>query len=317
VVERAERGCDEPARAVQWIERTVPDRRQALRDRVAELLAHPNEGSVGEVDASQRAKASYAAFVESESAGSLCHECIVAVSVRLRGDRGRGRPRGESIVHDRLTIAVMSLAERLENVGIDVSGVLSPDGVADFLDRAFRDAARPHGMRSPWPVASELNWGSFRTDGLLHSTYWIAEWPRSDVSSEFLLPLLHDTGGRRTITLVMEPLGASRASRRAEHARTSARADSEIRRRHGFSQSARVTRQQDAVIRREEELASGHAGFRFSGYVTVTAEDAAELERSCVRIEQAAALARLELRRLFGSQGSAFCCTLPVGRGCQ
>jgi hypothetical protein len=114
----------------------------------------------------------------------------------------------------------------------------------------------------------------------------------------------------------MEPVNPSRATKRAEHARTSARADSEIRLRHGFSQTARASRQHDAVIRREEELASGHAAYRFSGYVTVSAPDATALERSCARVEQAAALARLELRRLFGSQAEAFCCTLPVGRGC-
>ena len=303
---------------VQWIERTVPDRRQALRDRVASLL---DETAVDASDgAAVRARASYAALVEAESAGAICHESIVAVSVGANaGRRALAAVGGAGPSTDgpaRLAETLTSLEARLSSVGYRVSGALSPSGIAGYLDRTFRDdGALVYGDR-PWPIATESHWGSFRTDALLHSTYWIAEWPRSDVSCEFLLPLLHDSGGRRTITVVMEPVSASRATRRAEHARTSARADSEIRRRHGFSQTARTSRQHDAVIRREEELASGHAAYRFSGYVTVSAPDAAALERSCARVEQAAALARLELRRLFGSQDAAFCCTLPVGRGC-
>jgi hypothetical protein len=303
---------------VQWIERTVPDRRQALRDRVASLLDETTTAAID--DASVRARASYAALVESESVAAIRHESIVAVSVAASAGR-RVLPAIARIGQSadgaaRLAETLASLEERLSSVGYQVSGALSPSGIAGYLDRTFRDSGAPIHADRPWPIASESHWGSFRTDALLHSTYWVAEWPRSDVSCEFLLPLLHDSGGRRTITVVMEPVSASRATRRAEHARTSARADSEIRRRHGFSQTARASRQHDAVIRREEELASGHAAYRFSGYVTVSATDSAALERSCARVEQAAALARLELRRLFGSQDAAFCCTLPVGRGC-
>jgi hypothetical protein len=306
-----------PAR-VQWIERTVPDRRQALRDRVAALLASADTATID--DAGAKSRASYAALVEAESVSALCHETIVAVSVRSHSRRRAGFAAAVTGQHlqaaERLVETLGSLEERLSSVGYAVSGALSATGIAGYLDRTFRDGGAPVHADRPWPIASESHWAAFRTDALLHSTYWIAEWPRSDVSSAFLLPLLQDSGGRRTITVVMEPVNPSRATKRAEHARTSARADSEIRLRHGFSQTARASRQHDAVIRREEELASGHAAYRFSGYVTVSAPDATALERSCARVEQAAALARLELRRLFGSQAEAFCCTLPVGRGC-
>jgi hypothetical protein len=78
-----------------------------------------------------------------------------------------------------------------------------------------------------------------------------------------------------------------------------------------------LQREQDAVERREQELAAGHASYRFSGYVTVTAGDRSGLADACCSVEQAAALARLELLLLYGSQAEAFCCTLPTGRGCQ
>ena len=47
-------------------------------------------------------------------------------------------------------------------------------------------ATRPHA----WPMRAEEHWGYYRTDGAVHATYWIAEWPRIDVGAAFLSPLL-------------------------------------------------------------------------------------------------------------------------------
>jgi hypothetical protein len=66
---------------------------------------------------------------------------------------------------------------------------------------------------------------------------------------------------------------------------------------------------------RDVELADGHAQFRFSGYVGVTADSEAELVAACAVVEQSAGQARLELRRLYGQQDAALLCLLPLGRG--
>ena len=83
----------------------------------------------------------------------------------------------------------------------------------------------------------------------------------------------------------------------------------------GFIETARGRRQTEAVARREEELADGHAAVRFAGYVTVSARSAEELDRHCSEIEHAAQMARLELLRLYGQQEEAFTYTLPLCRG--
>jgi hypothetical protein len=62
-------------------------------------------------------------------------------------------------------------------------------------------------------------------------------------------------------------------------------------------------------------LAEGHAQFRFTGYVTVTAGTRDELDRARAGVEQAAGQARIELRLLYGEQAVAFACSLPLGRG--
>jgi hypothetical protein len=158
-------------------------------------------------------------------------------------------------------------------------------------------------------------WGCVRTDGTWHTTYWIAEWPRTDVAADFLGPLLLASDVRRSVSVVMEPVGPLRAARRIEQARTADIADAELRRRGGFLATARRRREEDVLVQREGELADGHASFRFSGYVTVSAPEIDTLEEACGRVEQVAAQAGLELRRCYGDQAVAFTCTLPFGRG--
>jgi hypothetical protein len=87
------------------------------------------------------------------------------------------------------------------------------------------------------------------------------------------------------------------------------------RQRQGFMTTARLRRRQQAASRREEELADGHAEFRFAGYVSGYERSVEALERSTPSIEHAGALARLELRRLWGEQDAGFANTLPICRG--
>lgn len=163
-------------------------------------------------------------------------------------------------------------------------------------------------------MATDEAWSALRSDDTWHATYWISEWPRVEVNPDFLTPLLL-CDGRRTVSVVMAPVPGDRAAREVRAARAADVADEELRSRAGFLPTARRSREAEGVIRREAELADGHADYRFSGYVTVTADDRAALEAGCVETEQAAQTAHLELRRLFGRQAEAFTWTLPLARG--
>ena len=163
-------------------------------------------------------------------------------------------------------------------------------------------------------MATEAGWETVRTDGAWHATYWVAEWPRVDVQPDFLGPLLF-APLRRTLSMVMEPVDPARAARQVAQARTAGMADGELRRRNGFLTSARHSRERQSVDERDVELADGHAQFRFSGYLGVTADSPAELVAACAALEQSAGQARLEVRRLYGQQDAALLCLLPLGRG--
>ena len=113
----------------------------------------------------------------------------------------------------------------------------------------------------------------------------------------------------------MEPLGPDTAARKVEASRTADLADAELRRRGGFVSTARHKRESEVLARRESELADGHASFRYSGYVTVSAPGEDELVAACDAVQHAAGQSRLALRRLYGDQASAYTCTLPFCRG--
>ncbi len=303
---------------LQWVAATIPDDGRAATRYVEEsAVLQPGD----------RAADSYAALLDLAGGAACRHEVLVALQIRVVGAAARavraagGGVRGATAVLGR---ELLSLRRLLADADVTVDGVLGPGQLANALRRASdpRPAGAP-GRREidarstdpwPWPMALEAAWSRLRTDATWHATYWVAEWPRVDVGPDFLGPLLLGAT-RRTVAVVMEPISPTRATRQVEQARTADLADSELRRRGGFLATARRAREADVVARREEELAEGHGSFRFSGYVTVSAGSVEELETACEATEHAAGQARLELRRLFGDQESAFTCTLPLARG--
>jgi hypothetical protein len=257
--------------------------------------------------------AHYGRLLEEASANLWAHEVHVAVSVR-RGGAGRLSPPDPAVL---LREQLSALDERLRGAGLVPGPALSPLSLASFVRRSFDVTPLVLPSPWPWPMGVHDGWSRLRTDASWHATYWIAEWPRCEVGGGFLLPMLLEPGLRRVVSMTLAPLRALTAVRRAERERTEGTADAEMRQRHGFAVTARAVREQESRQQQEVELADGHAGYRYSGYVTVTEADQDELERACGRLEQSAALAQLELRRLYGAQEEGYCCTLPAGRGCR
>ena len=198
---------------------------------------------------------------------------------------------------------------------VEVEAVLSSDDLARQLLRTYEPRADLLASTAdPWPMAMEEGWDRLRVDGLWHATFWVAEWPRTDVRSDFLAPLLLGSS-RAVLAVVMEPLGAEEAARKVEASRTADLADAELRRRGGFVSTARRTHESDVLARREAELADGHASFRYAGFLTVSAPTEEALSTACDTVQHAAGQCRLALRRLYGQQAMAYTFTLPLCRG--
>ncbi len=296
-----------PVRRVQWLERTVPGD--------AGALARHAEGAA-RVPPGHPALESYRGLVAEAGPLGQDHECFVSLTVRP-ARRGAG---ADAVLLRELRL----LHGQLRSADVDVDRVLAPRELGALIRTAFDPWSRPQSVHAgasgplptrAWPSAAVESWASWRTDATWHATFWVAEWPRTEVGPDFLAPLLLHQHAQRTLSLVMAPLPPSLGVREAESARTAQAADEQLRARAGFLTTARRRREAEGVLRREADLSDGHAAYRYSGYVTVTARSAEELDTACGELLQSAHQCRLELRRLYGCQGAAFLWALPFGRG--
>lgn len=313
---------------LQWIERVVPDTMRRVAPPPAPLtnvFPAPDgvAGRSGDAVGYEAACASYDALLAAEGGTAWRHDVHLALTVRAdRAARAvKAAGGGDAGACAVLLREVAALRRRLTDASVDVGGVLDPVDVAALVRAIYQpDTAVPSAASSssevwPWPMGAWPEWARLRADAGWLATFWVAEWPRIDVGPDFLAPFVLPSDVRRTLSVVMEPLGPLAAARKAEQARTADIADAEIRRRGGFLATARRRREEEVAVRRELELADGHAQYRFSGYVTIRADDPDALEDACRRTEQSAGRAAIELRRCYGDQLNAFLCTLPLGRG--
>lgn len=307
-----------PIRRIQWIERTAP----AQGDELARWLHTARDPSLAA--RGTPVVESYLELISQSTQVTHDHEILLAVQLDTARLEGRSELVAEQIVEQ-----VAQLVRGLEVAEIKVLGALSGGQLVRVLRTAFDPYARaelaaadalaggerPLSEHAAGPLGAVETWDRYRCDGALHTTYWISGWPRIDVSPMFMDALLADSGAVRTVAVTFEPVAPERSAREVEAAITRDRADSELRRRFGQSETARQRQAQEAAARREAELAAGHGEVRFSGFVTVSGRDEAELRRACAEIHRHAARARIELRRMYGQQAEAFSFTLPLARG--
>jgi hypothetical protein len=289
-----------PVHRVQWVAASFPDDGEGLRSYV------DAERAPG---ASSACIASYEALLHDMDSHTCAHDVVLALQVRLT--------RSVEVGCATLAREMGSLVRQLGDADLEVEAVLSADDLATQLLRTYEPHASSLGATPPldhWPMALEESWSQVRVDGMVHATFWVAEWPRIEVRSDFLAPILLGSA-RSTLAVVMEPLGPDTAVRKVEASRTADLADAELRRRGGFVSTARHARESEVLARREAELAEGHASFRYSGFVTVSAASEEDLSVACDIVQHAASQSRLALRRLYGDQASAYTCTLPLCRG--
>jgi Putative type VII ESX secretion system translocon, EccE len=306
-------------RRLQWVERTAPSQ----GDELARWLATERDPAVPLRGTSMID--SYLDLISSTTKVSQDHEILVAIEV----DAHRVRERGPTAARTSLLEQTERIARGLEAAEVRVLGALGPGQVARALRTAFDPYARAElaaleafdpahdavTEAGAWPIGADEAWEHYRTDGAFHATYWIGSWPRVDVSPMFMDALLGGSDVVRTVAVTFEPLSIERSTREVEAAITRDRADRDLRRRFGQSETARQRQVQEAAVRRESELAAGHGEVRLAGFVTLTGRDLEDLGRACSLVHEHAARARLELHRMYGQQADAFTFTLPLCRG--
>jgi hypothetical protein len=268
-------------------------------------------------------------LLEEAAPVSQVHETHLAVQISGSSAPVRRLGGGDQAACTVLARELGDLTTRLADAEIHVDGVLSPQRLARVIrlayDPAHRLALAHEGMRrgeepgidpvDAWPMATHDLWSTLRTESAHHRTYWVREWPRTEVGPDWLAPLLLRCRRHLRVAVTMEPVAADSADRAIRTALTEDDTNQRLRERAGWRTSARKHRETDNVLRREQELADGWIPYRYSAYLTVTAPTADELEDACAEVEQQAVHARLVLRRMVGEQAEAFTLTLPLCRG--
>jgi hypothetical protein len=240
------------------------------------------------------------------------------IALAVRAPRGRGAPSAADLAL--VARHLDAFASSATAAGLRINGWLDRDGLARVMRAGYDPAAT--GRAEEGPVSFDAapgvreSWRSLATAGAVHATYWVSQWPRAEVHPAFLQPLLLGEAAARTVTMIAEPLPTGKALREIRRAKVEHASDAAQRARIGQVEDESTRAEIADLERREAELVAGHGDLRYTGLVTVSAQDEAELAQRCAGLETAAAQAMCEVRLLVGQQGVAhLAACLPLARG--
>ncbi|MFD9925785.1 SCO6880 family protein [[Kitasatospora] papulosa] len=304
---------------VQVLERTVPDSGDTLTRHWTQN-GRPETPVAGQI---------YSELVSSAGPAAAPHETYLAISLdlkaakRLIAQAGGGLP-GAFTVMEQTTA---SLAQAARNAGLMVTGWLSAREIAAVIRTAYdpkalaalqqwsetgRAEAEP---AAAGPVVQFEEYDRLATDSARHATYWVENWPRTEMGAGFLHGIMFTAGVRRSLSLIYAPQGLESALRDVQRRKAAIIADANERARRGQVDSEEDSVEYADVKTRERQLIAGHADVALTGLVTVTAETDALLDAACAQIETAAVTAGVDLRRLNYQQPDAFAvAALPLAR---
>ncbi|MFF5837786.1 SCO6880 family protein [[Kitasatospora] papulosa] len=304
---------------VQVLERTVPDSGDTLTRHWTQN-GRPETPVAGQI---------YSELVSSAGPAAAPHETYLAISLdlkaakRLIAQAGGGLP-GAFTVMEQTTA---SLAQAARNAGLMVTGWLSAREIAAVIRTAYDPKALA--ALQQWsetgraetepaaagPVVQFEEYDRLATDSARHATYWVENWPRTEMGAGFLHGIMFTAGVRRSLSLIYAPQGLESALRDVQRRKAAIIADANERARRGQVDSEEDSVEYADVKTRERQLIAGHADVALTGLVTVTAETDALLDAACAQIETAAVTAGVDLRRLNYQQPDAFTvAALPLAR---
>ncbi|MEU1528097.1 SCO6880 family protein [Streptomyces fagopyri] len=304
---------------VQVLERTVPDSGDTLT-RHWTHNGQPQAPVAGQI---------YSELVASAGPAAAPHETYLAISLDLKAARrlisqaGGGLP-GAFTVMEQTTA---SIAQAARNAGLQVTGWLTSREIAAVIRTAYDPKAL--GALQQWsetgraeadpaaagPVVQFEEYDRLATDSARHATYWVENWPRTEMGAGFLHGIMFTAGVRRSLSLIYVPQGLESALRDVQRKKAAIIADANERARRGQVDSEEDSVEYADVKQRERQLIAGHADVALTGLVTVTAETDALLDAACAQIETHAVTSGVDLRRLNYQQPDAFTLTaLPLAR---
>jgi hypothetical protein len=178
--------------------------------------------------------------------------------------------------------------------------------------QALLEAADGEGLSwgEAGPAAAQEAWDHYRHDSGVSITWGMSEAPRGEVLSSVLTGLVapHYDIARKRVTLLYRPHDPGTAARLVERDRKDARFKIA-----GANAAARDAIAVAAADQSAKEEAKGAGVVRFAMLVTATVRSIDDLKTAAAAIDNLAPPARVQLRRMYGAQASAFAAALPLG----
>jgi hypothetical protein len=207
----------------------------------------------------------------------------------------------------------VSLEQWLDADGLDATLAAASDPVSSAVRRQRESGGRRAAQQNMPMMGVDEGWSYLRVDESWHHTYWVAEWPRTEVRTGFLEPLLYAGDSTRVVTLQMRPVPTHKALAEVERAQADMESAAQIRTRLRSHTSVQHDREAEALHEREIDLVDGFGVAEFRGFVTVSAESEDALATARTVIEEASHAARVNLASMHGQQAAAFVTSaLPV-----
>lgn len=233
-------------------------------------------------------------------------------------DAGKGLTGLGAVLKER----VAGMEASMEHARLTPAGWLTSDDLDELLalsadpisaaTRREQDAANGSQLVPP-VMGIDEGWDVMRVDESWHQTFWVAEWPRTDVRTGFLEPLLYAGDATRVITLQVRPVATHKALAQLNRAQSDMETAATIRMKLSSRIPLTHLREEEDLAVREHDLVDGFGDVQYRGFVTVSAESKDALAKARTDIEQASHPARLVLASLSGQQAAGFVTgALPV-----
>jgi len=221
---------------------------------------------------------------------------------------------------------VRALGERFHGAGVGAVQPLSAQEVCELTRVAYDPAAGPlieenrlAGIPTPlrWgdvgPTGHETGWDHYRHDSGLSMTWGMTVAPRGIVQSSVLARLLEPSRrvARKRVTLIYRLLDPGEAALQVEKDQRSAEFNVKTARRAGTAVEAEHRKARQTA--QEQERGAGLVDFSILVTATVDGTDPDAKAIAEATITNLAPTARIALRKLYGSQDSAFAGALPLG----
>lgn len=294
-------------RRLQWVERATPQPATVQQDW--------SRAAMG--GASDEEWADYQSLQDSIGTAAIHHDVYLGAQVETDASAAP-----EALAEAATELA--QLCEHLRSIGLGPKA-LSRRGIAAVL-RSWADpgaservalwgeASIP--LSQAGPASRRVGYDSLRTDGYFHRVGQIAAWPRIDVGSEWMYPLLASAlpGSVRTVSMHLEAVSTGAALAEVRDARTTGGMAQAKRDRLGIITTEESERRVDEARSREAELTQGFRQHKVAGLVMVSSPDPEVATRAWRQVERKALECHLDLRQMPARGHEAWAATLPLCR---